>query len=77
VQGVQLLLAQGPVSAQPLLDFGEWLKSKPVDPSLRFVPDLDKSRLPQYPKVPRNARTGNGQQCGQLTRRRRTVGEGL
>ena len=46
VQGVQPLLPQGPVLAQPFIDLGERLGAKAVDPALRFLADLDQPCLP-------------------------------
>jgi hypothetical protein len=45
VQGIQPLLPQGPVPAQPFVDLAERLKAKAVDPPLRLLADLDQSRL--------------------------------
>src|SRR5215469_7351197 len=61
VQGIQPLLPQGPVPAQPSIDLGERLGAKTVDPPLRLLADLDKPRLPQHPQVPRCPRAGNRQ----------------
>jgi hypothetical protein len=41
-----LLLPQGAVPAQPVIDLGEWLEAKTVDPPLRLLADLDEPRLP-------------------------------
>jgi hypothetical protein len=49
VQGVQPLLPQGAVGAQPLIDLSERLRSKAVDPSLRIATNLDEPCLPQHP----------------------------
>jgi hypothetical protein len=51
VQGVQPLLPQGPVPAQPVIDLGERLGTKTVDPPLRLLADLDQPCLPQHPQV--------------------------
>ena len=77
VQGIQPLLPQGPVPAQPVIDLGEWLGAKAVDPPLRLLADLDQPRLPQHPQVPRYPRAGNRQQRRQLTRGCRAAGQGL
>ena len=66
VQGVQPLLPQGPVPAQPFIDLGERLGAKTVDPPLRLLAGLDQPRLPQHPQVPRYPRAGNRQQRRQL-----------
>src|ERR1035438_8182956 len=72
-QGIQPLLPQGPVPAQPFIDLGERLGTETVDPPLRLLADLDKPRLPQNPQVPRYPRAGNRQQRRQLTRGGRTT----
>jgi len=77
VQGIEPLLPQGPVPAQPFIDLGERLRAEAVDPPLGFPADLDEPGLPQHPQVPRYPRAGNRQQRRQLTRSCRTAGQGL
>jgi len=77
VQGVQPLFPQSPVPAQPVIDLGERLGAEAVDAPLRFLANLDQSRLAQHPQVPRYPRAGNRQQRRQFTRGRRATGQGL
>jgi hypothetical protein len=53
VQGVQPVLPQGPIPAQPLIDLGERLGPNTVDPALRLPADRDQPRLPKHAEVPR------------------------
>jgi hypothetical protein len=46
VQGIQPLLPQGPIPAQPFINLGERLGAEAVDPPLRLLADLDQPRLP-------------------------------
>jgi integrase len=75
VQGIQPLLPQGPVPAQPFIDLGERLGAKTADPPLRLLAGLDEPRLTQYPQVPRYPRTGDRLQRRQLTHGGRAAGQ--
>jgi hypothetical protein len=77
VQGTQPLLPQGPVPTQPFIELGKCLRAQAVDAPLRLLADLDQPRLPQHPQVPGDARSGNRQQCHQLTGCRFAVGQSL
>ena len=63
-------LPPGPVEGDPAA------RAKAVDPPLRLLLDVDKTRLSQYPQVPRYPRPGNRQQRRQFTRGRRTHSAG-
>ena len=77
VQGVQPLLPQGPVPAQPLIDLGQRLGTKAIDTPLRLLANLHEPRLTQHPQVPRDAGSRDRQQRRQVTRSGRTAGERL
>jgi hypothetical protein len=42
VPGIEPLLPQGPVPAQPFIDLGERLGAKNADPPLRLLADLER-----------------------------------
>ena len=67
VQGIQPVLPQGPVLAQPFIDLGERLGAKTVNPPLRLLADLDQPRLPQHPQMPRYPWVSNRQQRREIT----------
>ena len=77
MQGIQPLLPQGPVPAQPFIDVGQRLGAKSVDPPLRLLANLDEPRLPQHPQMPLDPRAGNWQQRRQVARGCRAAGQGL
>jgi len=47
MQGIQPLPPQRPIPLQPLVDLGERLGAKTVDPALRLLAKLDQPRLPR------------------------------
>jgi len=61
IECIQALLPQAPVRAQPLVDLGERLGVKTVDPPLCLLADVHKPCLPQHSEVPRYSRASNGQ----------------
>src|SRR5689334_13261443 len=77
VQGVQPLLPQGPVPAEPLVHLGERLGPQAVHAPLGIAADLDEPRFTQHPQVPRHPRAGDRQQGRQLACGGRPVGQGL
>ena len=61
MQGIQPLLPQGPVLAQPFLDLSERLGAKTIDSPLRLLAHRDKPGLAQHPQVSRYPRASNRQ----------------
>jgi pantoate--beta-alanine ligase len=66
MQGVQSVLPQRPVLAEPLVDLGEGLRSQAVDTALSVISDVDKIGLAQHAQVPGDAGPRDWQQCRQL-----------
>ena len=77
VQGIDSLLPQGSIPAQPFIDFCERPGAKGVNPPLCLLADIDQPGFPQHPQVPRDARASDWQHRCQFTRGCRTVGQGF
>ena len=77
MKSIHALRPQGSVAIEPLVKLGERPRAQAVDPELCLLVHLDESCVAEDPQVSRGTRTSDWQQRRELTRRSRTLAQGI